>query len=75
MRGDLDAGGLEVGRGGEAAVVDREHDGALGRLDREAVDEAAGGVGQHHADEVVAREDERLLDDPARDDRRGGRGT
>ena len=28
---DLDAGRLEVGGGPEAAVVDREHDGALGR--------------------------------------------
>ena len=73
--GDLDAGRLEIGGGGEAAVVDREHDRALARLDREPVDEAAHGVRQHHADEVVAREDERLLDDPARDDRRGARGT
>ena len=28
--GDLDAGRLEIGRGLEAAIVDREHDGALG---------------------------------------------
>ena len=66
--GDLDSGGLEVGGRLQAAVVDREHDGPLGGLDREAVDEATHGVGQHHADEVVAGEDERLLDDPRCDD-------
>ena len=52
----------------ETAIVDREDDGTLGGLDREPVDEAPHCVRQHHADEVVAGEDERLLDDPARDD-------
>ena len=41
---------------------------ALGRLDRPEVDEAPRAVGEHHADEVVAGEDERLLDDAGRDD-------
>ena len=65
---DLDTRGLEVGGRIQAAIVDREHDGALSRLDREAVDQAPHGVGQHHPDEIVAGEDERLLDDPAGDD-------
>ena len=65
---DLDACGLEVGGGLEAAVVGCQDDGPLARPDREAVDEAAHGIGQHDADEVIAGEDERLLDDPARHD-------
>ena len=65
---DVDARRLEVGRGREATVVRRHHDRALRRLDRPQVDEAARAVGQHHADEVVAGEDERLLDDTGRDD-------
>ncbi len=66
--GHLDPRRLEVGRRLQPPVVDRQHDGALGGLDRPVVDEAAHTVGEHHADEVVAREDERLLDDPARHD-------
>ncbi len=64
----LDAGSFEVGSCLEAAIVDGQDDGPLAGLDREPVDEAAHRVRQHHADEVVAREDERLLDDPARHD-------
>ena len=37
-------------------------------LERPVVDEPANGARQHHADEVVAREDERLLDRARRDD-------
>ena len=40
---------------------DAEDDRALARLDREVADEPAHAVGEHHADEVVPREDERLL--------------
>ena len=66
--GYLDPDRLEVGCGLETTVVGRQHNGTLSRLDREAVDEAAHRIGQHHADQVVAGEDERLLDDPARHD-------
>ncbi len=65
---DLDAGRLEVRRGAEPAIVGRDDERALGRLDRPEVDEAPRAVGEHHADEVVAREDERLLDRSRRDD-------
>ena len=65
---DLDAGRLEVGRGSEAAVVGSEDERSLRRLDRPEVDEPPDALREHHADEVVPGEDERLLDDPARDD-------
>lgn len=52
---------------GVPAVVGRDDEGALGGLDRPEVDKAPYGLGKHHADEVVAREDERLLHDPGRD--------
>ena len=45
-----------------------EDDGALAGLDREVADEAAHAVGEHHADEVVPREDERLLGGAGGDD-------
>ena len=44
------------------------HDGSLARPEREVPDQAANAVGQHHAREVVAGEDERLLDRAGRDD-------
>ena len=64
---DVDAGRLQVGRGREPAVVGRQHDRALRGLDRPEVDEPPHAVGKHHADEVVAGKDERLLHDAGRD--------
>ncbi len=49
-------------------VVRPEHDRPLAGLDREVADESANAVGEHHADEVVPREDERLLGRARRDD-------
>ena len=52
----------------ERLVVGAEDDRPLAGLDREVADEPAHAVGEHHADEVVAREDERLLGRAGRDD-------
>jgi hypothetical protein len=49
-------------------LVQGHDDGLLGRLDAPLLDEPADGVGEHHTDEIVARENERLLDRPGRDD-------
>ena len=65
----IDAGALEpAGDARERALVGADHDRAPARADRPVVDEPLDGRGQHHADEVVAGEDERLLDRARRDD-------
>jgi hypothetical protein len=63
---DTDLG--QVVRDLEPLVVGRENDRTAARLDREVPDETAHAAGKHHADEVVAREDERLLDGACGDD-------
>ena len=65
---DVDAGGGQIGGRGEASVVGRDDVGPLRGTDRPEVDESPDGLREHHVDEVVAREDERLLDRPCRDD-------
>ena len=52
----------------EPLVVGREDDCAVARLDRELADEPAHTAGEHHPDEVVPREDERLLGGSRGDD-------
>ena len=59
---------LQGGGGLASRLVHGHDDGLLGRLDPPVLDQPAYTVGEHHADEVVAREDERLLDRPRRDD-------
>ena len=49
-------------------VVGADHDGALARLERPEVHEPPDAAGQHDPDEVVAREDERLLERSRGDD-------
>ncbi len=66
--GDLDADLLELLGDRHGLVVRPEHDRPLAGLDREVADESANAVGEHHADEVVPREDERLLGRARRDD-------
>jgi hypothetical protein len=51
-----------------ARLFHGHHHGLLSGLDRPVADESADAVGEHDAHEVVAREDERLLDRPRRDD-------
>ena len=65
---DLDPGRLEVGGRRNPPLVGGEHHSSLARLDRPVVHEPADALGQHHADEVVAGEDERLLGDAGGDD-------
>ena len=66
---DLDAGALEpAGDARERALVGADHDRPPARADRPLVDEPLDGRGEHHADEVVAGEHERLLDRARRDD-------
>ena len=57
---DLGADGVELRRDRKRLVVAAQHDRPLARADRE-VDQAAHAVGEHHADEVVAGEHQRLL--------------
>jgi hypothetical protein len=60
---------LLQGGGGLAPRFVHGHDnGLLGGLDAPVFDQPAHAVGEHHPHEVVAREDERLLDRPSRDD-------
>ena len=59
---------LQGGGGLAPRLVHGHDDGLLGGLDAPVLDQPADSVGEHHADEVVAREDERLLDRPRRDD-------
>ena len=59
---DVDAGVRELRRRRATRVVGADHDGAASRLDRPVSDKPADGAGEHHADEVVAGKDERLLD-------------
>ena len=65
---DLDADLLELLGDRHGLVVGAEHDRPLAGLDREVADESAHAVGEHHAHEVVPREDERLLGRARRDD-------
>ena len=65
---NLDTGALEADGGLSPGLVDRHDDGALSWTDCPILDEPARALGEHHADEVVAREDERLLDRPRSDD-------
>ena len=62
--GDRDPCPAQVFDGAEAAVVDGEHDRPLPGLERPVVDEPAHRGREHHSDEVVAREDERLVGRP-----------
>ena len=55
-----------------AAFVGGDHDRALPGLERPAPDEPADGFGEDDADEVVPREDQRLLDGARRDHDVGG---
>ena len=59
---------LELVRDGQRVVVRTEDDSALAGPDREVADQPAYAVGEHHADEVVPREHERLLARTGRDD-------
>ena len=61
----LHAGALEpAGDARERSLVGADHDRPPARADRPFVDEPLDGRGEHHADEVVAGEHERLLDRP-----------
>ena len=60
--GDHDARVAQVVDDVELALVGREHDCALARLDRVVANEPPDRLGEHDADEVVPGEDERLLD-------------
>ena len=64
----LGAGLLEQGDGVERALVGAHHDGAPAGLQRPAPDEPAHGLGEDDADQVVAGEDQRLLDGARGDD-------
>ena len=65
---DLDPDLSELVGDRERVVVRAEHDRALAGLDREVANQAPHAVGEHHADEVVPGEDERLLGGAGRDD-------
>ena len=65
---DLDADVRELIGDRERLVVGAEDDRPLAGLDGEVADQAADAVGEHHADEVVPREHERLLGRAGRDD-------
>ncbi len=52
----------------EPWLVGCEHHRALPRLDRKVVDQPANRARQHHADQIVAREHDRLLERARRDD-------
>ena len=64
----LDAGLEQRERRVEAAVVDGRHDRARSRLERVHGDQPPGAAGEHHAREVVAGEEQRLLDRAGRVD-------
>ena len=66
--GDLGTGLLEQGDGVQRAVVGGHHDRSLAGLQRPASDEPAHGLGQDDPDQVVAGEDQRLLDRACGDD-------
>jgi hypothetical protein len=70
--GDLHAGVLQVGNGVVPLGVGGEHHGPLARPHRPQVDQAAGGGGEHHPGQVVARKDVGPLDQPGRHDQRAG---
>ena len=59
---DGNAGLAEIVDDVEVPVVRADHDGALSGLDGEVAHEAPNGARQHHADEVVSREHDRLLE-------------
>src|SRR6185503_12282881 len=64
----LDACLSERGRGLAARIIHGHDDRLLGRLDAPVLDQPTNSVREHHPDEVVPREDERLLDRPRGDD-------
>src|SRR5712691_1426358 len=66
--GELHARALELPGHGKRTLVGSDHDGALARPQRPVIDEPADGAGQVDADEVVAGEQQRLLDGARGDD-------
>src|SRR6202000_3158489 len=70
----LDAGPVQVGRGGVAVGVGGEHHRALAGPDRVQVDQAADRGGEHDAGQVVAGEDIGPLDQAGRHDQGLGPG-
>src|SRR5207248_4122081 len=66
--GHLYPGALEVADDRQRTVVGGDHDRTVPGLERKRSDQPPHSAGQHHADEVVSREDERLLDRSGRDD-------
>ena len=65
---DLDARLHELVRDRQRVVIGAEHDRSRAGPDREVPDEAPDAVGEHHADEVVPAEHERLFGRAGRDD-------
>src|SRR5262249_27125727 len=65
---DGDSRARELLRDAESRLVDRDDDRVAARPDSPVVDQAPDRGRQHHSDEVVPGEDERLLAGPGRDD-------
>jgi hypothetical protein len=72
--GHVDAGPVQVGRGGVAVGVGGEHHRALAGPDRVQVDQAARRGGEHDAGQVVAGEDVGPFDQAGRHDQDLGPG-